>query len=307
MSQIIKKVKIITELTEAQEYIDNIREPFLLRNYDIGPCVEKWTIEYLKEVVGSKEVKIHVSSVSDMNFIKKNFIYRSLPFNELIKRASNESNSEFFICEKERYYLRSLGSDERKDVSDIKKQFPQLSDDIRFPSLFEPEKFFSSVFRISSSNIRLWTHYDIMDNFLIQVTGVKKVLLYPPSDVDFMYMNGDKSEVIDVDNPDLNEFPLFANTTRYEADLFVGDVIFIPALWFHNVITQSFSIGVNVFWKHLNESLYEKNDIYGNKDLLPAAKSMDLTKRSVNEIKKLPPVYRDFYLRRMIQILKENI
>ena len=34
-------------------------------------------------------------------------------------------------------------------------------------------------------------------------------------------------------------------------------------MWFHNVVTEEFSIGVNVFWKHLDEQLYEKKDVYG--------------------------------------------
>ena len=43
--------------------------------------------------------------------------------------------------------------------------------------------------------------------------------------------------MIDIDNPDLSEFPRFAEVTRYEAFLEPGDVLFIPALWFHNVIS----------------------------------------------------------------------
>ncbi len=80
----------------------------------------------------------------------------------MIERASGQSElSDFFLSKNEKYYLRSLGDDERKDVADIKKQFPQMADDINFPSLFDQEKFFSSVFRISSSGLRLWTHYDV--------------------------------------------------------------------------------------------------------------------------------------------------
>ena len=50
-------------------------------------------------------------------------------------------------------------------------------------------------------------------------------------------ISGDKSSVIDIDNPDLTEFPRFAEVTRYECFLEPGDVLFIPALWFHNVIS----------------------------------------------------------------------
>ena len=61
----------------------------------------------------------------------------------------------------EKYYLRSLGEDARKDIADIHKSFPQLSKDIIFPDVFDKQKFFSSVFRIGSKGIRLWTHYDV--------------------------------------------------------------------------------------------------------------------------------------------------
>lgn len=39
---------------------------------------------------------------------------------------------------------------------------------------------------------------------------------------------GDKSLVLDVDQPDLKKFPLFGKATRYEATLSSGDVLFIP-------------------------------------------------------------------------------
>jgi hypothetical protein len=48
-----------------------------------------------------------------------------------------------------------------QDVADIRKQFPLLEGDIKFPKFFREEQFFSSVFRISSPGLQLWTHYDV--------------------------------------------------------------------------------------------------------------------------------------------------
>lgn len=48
-----------------------------------------------------------------------------------------------------------------QDVADIRKQFPLLEGDIKFPKFFKDEQFFSSVFRISSPGLQLWTHYDV--------------------------------------------------------------------------------------------------------------------------------------------------
>lgn len=69
-----------------------------------------------------------------------------------------------------------------------------------------------------------------MDNVLIQVKGQKRVILFPPSEVDNLYMTGDKSLVTDVDSPDLEKFPLFAKAVRYECELMPGDGIFIPGI-----------------------------------------------------------------------------
>ena len=79
------------------------------------------------------------------------------------------------------------------------------------------------------------------------------------------------------------------------------------ALWLHNIITCSFSIGVNIFWKHLGEEFYDKKDIYGNKDLTYALKAIQFADKSIKELNHLPEYYRDFYTKRLIQMLKESL
>ncbi len=78
-------------------------------------------------------------------------------------------------------------------------------------------------------------------------------------------------------------------------------------MWLHNVITLSFSIGVNIFWKHLSEEFYDKKDIYGNKDLTYALKAILFTEKSIKELNQLPDYYKDFYTKRLIQMLYDNL
>ncbi|XP_072275243.1 tRNA wybutosine-synthesizing protein 5 [Pyxicephalus adspersus] len=186
------------------------------------------------------------------------------------------------------------------DIADISKQFPELAADIKIPEFFEKHQFFSSVFRISSPGLQLWTHYDVMDNLLIQVTGRKRVVLYSPRDAQFLYLSGDKSEVLDVDNPDLAKYPLFSQARRYECTLEAGDVLFIPALWFHNTVAEEFGVGVNVFWKHLPSECYDKTDTYGNKDPTAASRAVQILDRALKTLDELPEEYRDFYARKMV-------
>lgn len=48
-----------------------------------------------------------------------------------------------------------------QEPADLSKQFPDLAEDFHVPRFFAPDQFFSSVFRISSCGLQLWTHYDV--------------------------------------------------------------------------------------------------------------------------------------------------
>ncbi|XP_068926232.1 tRNA wybutosine-synthesizing protein 5 isoform X4 [Petaurus breviceps papuanus] len=291
-----------------EEFLQRIypqRKPVVLKGIDLGTCTTKWTADYISQVGGTKEVKIHVSTVPQMDFIKLCLLtglYTGL-------QKTSTRNSLFqrgCLFKEEKYYLRSLGEDPRKDVADIRKQFPLLEGDIKIPEFFEKEQFFSSVFRISSPGLQLWTHYDVMDNFLIQVTGKKRVVLFSPRDAQYLYLSGTKSEVLNLDNPDLNKYPLFFKARRFECVLEAGDVLFIPALWFHNVISEEFGVGVNVFWKHLSSECYDKTDTYGNKDPTAASRAMQILDRALKTLDDLPEEYRDFYARRMVLRIQDK-
>ncbi|KAB1279002.1 tRNA wybutosine-synthesizing protein 5 [Camelus dromedarius] len=148
----------------------------------------------------------------------------------------------------------------------------------------------------------------VMDNFLIQVTGKKRVVLFSPRDAQYLYLSGTKSEVLNIDNPDLAKYPLFSKARWYECSLKAGDVLFIPGktLWFHNVISEEFGVGVNVFWKHLPSECYDKTDTYGNKDPTAASRAAQILDRALKTLAELPEEYRDFYARRMVLHIQDK-
>ena len=63
-------------------------------------------------------------------------------------------------CQGEKYYLRSLSDNPRKEAANLRRDFPQLADDILFP-FYSDDTFFSSVLRVASEGLQLWTHYDV--------------------------------------------------------------------------------------------------------------------------------------------------
>merc|ERR1711974_113490 len=198
------------------------------------------------------------------------------------------------------YYLRWTGEDPRGQVqADFHQDFPRLADDFQLDeaALFPPDKFFSSVLRISSPGVRVWTHYDVMDNIYVQIKGDKDVVMWAPEEALNLYLDGDKSKVIDFKDPDLDlNFPKFSSAKKYVGQVNPADILYIPALWFHNMKALDAGIAINLFWKNLeDDALYDKKDPYGNRDLVPAAKAMRMLDNVWHQLDQLPDTYRDFY------------
>lgn len=69
----------------------------MLKGMELGPCTTKWTVDYLSQAAGSKEVKIHVSAVPQMDFLSKNFVYRYFHPKSLVFRGRCLSLSEAIV------------------------------------------------------------------------------------------------------------------------------------------------------------------------------------------------------------------
>lgn len=206
----------------------------------------------------------------------------------------------------ETYYLRSLGEDKRRSPACIFRDFPGIGKDVQLKDYFDFSTYFSSVLRVSSSGLKLFTHYDVMHNLYLQVVGRKRVVLWPPSAALNLYLEGDKSQVVDIDTFDPDRFPLFPKARRLEVTLEPGDILFIPALWFHHTTALEYSVAVNVFWQELDKQLYDPKDTYGNKDHVPAARAMQMLGNVLKQLEILPKTYRDFYGRKLIQKIQQQ-
>lgn len=238
-------------------------KPYLLSGLDIGPCTKLWTTRYLKEQVGNdKPTIIHSATSPYLSFHTKNFEYSTVPFGQLLDSAVSGAH----------VYLRALSTVQpSKTPSSLTTDYPGLCDDFTVPEVlsFANKHRHSSVLRISGDT-SMWLHYDVMSNILCQVTGSKRVLLFPPWDVSHLsFAPGETTSRIDVfrTRPDT-----FAECSPLEAVLNEGDVLFIPACWPHATAPveqdAGLTVAVNVFFKSLDDKHYAAGrDVYGNRDL----------------------------------------
>ncbi|KAL4425057.1 hypothetical protein ABPG77_001835 [Micractinium sp. CCAP 211/92] len=96
-------------------------------------------------------------------------------------------------------------------------------------------------------------HTDPHPNLLCQAVGRKYVRLYPPSATPAMYPHAEgmhtNSGRVDVDCPDLQRFPLFGDAAFQDCVLEAGQMLFIPAGWWHYVKSTTVSFSVSYWWR----------------------------------------------------------
>lgn len=289
-------------------WCENVRKPFIVRNNSFGSSLDKWKDpNYLKEKCGEKLVSVHKCNERYFDFVKKNYSFIVQPFSELIENTLQQNDND-----STRYYLRSLGDNPRKDPSDIYQSFPEILGDFSLPEWFPynfpmDPKYFSSVFRIGSKDMQLWTHYDMMDNILCHMYGTKHVTLWNPNLAHRMYLHGSTSEVIHIDTENVDKYPLFPYNQSISCTLQPGDLLYIPSLWFHNIHAENPCISINLFWKDLPDEFYEKKDLFGNKDLPVGCDATKLAEEISEKLQSVPSYYRDFYARLAISSIVKHL
>jgi tRNA wybutosine-synthesizing protein 4 len=146
-----------------------------------------------------------------------------------------------------------------------------------------------------------------MANVYCQIRGSKRMLLFPPSDVEHLsFAPGASSSSIDVFSA--LESPALARTHPYEVIVSPGDVLYLPPLWLHTATpTSDLSVAVNVFFRDLDTGYSLGRDVYGNRDYAAYEKGRQEVVKIANNFQKLPSQAREFYLSRLADELRQNI
>ncbi|KAF4445976.1 leucine carboxyl methyltransferase 2 [Fusarium austroafricanum] len=314
----IAKVKLQSN-SDFEKLVEN-RKPAVIEGLDLGGCVEKWNPDYMVEHVGATkevcraqspspdasanqhhQIVVHQcqTSTGKMDFNSKNFRYVTETFSGFMAKAARG----------EALYLRALSEAKPTETpANLEDDFPALANDFRLPeelSLIK-DRMFSSVLRVSG-RANMWLHYDVMANVYTQIQGSKRMVLLPPTDVNHLgFAPGASSSSLDILSA-LDKQQL-ASTKPYETILNPGDLLYIPAMWFHTASpTTDFSVAVNVFFRDLDCGYSPGRDVYGNRDLAAYEKGRQDISRIVKSFDRVPSEIRQFYLTRLAnELLHEH-
>jgi histone arginine demethylase JMJD6 len=111
-------------------------------------------------------------------------------------------------------------------------------------------------------------HWDSMGThaFLLQVYGLKQYWAWPPSEDATLYPRRDApnlSDIPDVEQPDLEKYPLFNRARTSTFVLKARELLFVPARWWHTakILSPSITVSFNVLnrsnWNQFKTVLLE--------------------------------------------------
>jgi Cupin-like domain len=201
----------------------------LMKNWEAST---KWTLDFFKSEYGSVKVEVMDVQLDDINRTS----VTSMIMADYIDYMSASNRNQLL-------YLANF----------ILDKYPELYKNyevpVYFPDLLQklPKELrgkyglnLSWLF-IGPKGASVGLHNDVLDTsaWLALISGRKRFVFFTPDQEDFLY-----DGKVNVFNPDLEKFPLYAKAKPVEVILEPGEVIYTPSKWWHQVENLEDSIAV---------------------------------------------------------------
>lgn len=140
-------------------------------------------------------------------------------------------------------------------------EFPGLTDYYQIPEYCHPDRTLDVVLWLGPAKTMLAFHkdnrhpYDWINNIFVQIRGRKQVVLASPEQDAFMYQRireGSDYWYSYIEDPyqvDHSKFPLFSQATLLQTVVHPGEILFIPANYWHWVYALDKSISMSFWWR----------------------------------------------------------
>ena len=225
-----------------------------------------WTLESLRERVGETTVHVRKNTQCDdyrlgrkyevvqMQF--KTYVNRILAHDPDRRRAKGDQckANGALATPSERKSSQDSINNFYLAVQNVKHIFPDLESDISPLPEYIGKLHMGPFMWIAPDEHYEYTHFDPDDGMLCLISGEKTVRLYHWNYLEHLYPNplGSKGRTIqatvNIDSPDLKAHPLFSQAVCEYGTLTDGDMLFIPAFYWHQVSSAPKTISINAFY-----------------------------------------------------------
>jgi hypothetical protein len=237
----LKPIDIVDDITQ-EEFIEKYlkpRKPVVIKNMaKKWPAYQKWTMEYMKEVVGDVEVPLYDSSKAD-------------PAAPINSSAAKMKFSDYIDL------IQREPTDLRIFLFDPIKFAPKLLEDYLSPKELMGgflDKYPNMFFGGKGSVTFLHFDIDMAHIFHTHFNGRKHILLFDYKWRERLYQIPYATyalEDYDIEHPDFTKFPALDGVEGIECFLEHGDTLFMPTGWWHwmKYLDGSFSISLRAWDK----------------------------------------------------------
>lgn len=139
----------------------------------------------------------------------------------------------------------------------VRRHLPGLLPSIPVPVLDMERETLISLWL--GNRTRTAAHWDLPQNLACVVAGRRRFTLFPTEQIANLYVGpldftlaGQPISLVDIDAPDLERFPRFAEAldAAQTAELGAGDALYIPSLWWHAVQSvDELGAMINFWWR----------------------------------------------------------
>jgi hypothetical protein len=208
------------------------------------PALARWTPEYLKAVVGDRQIEFQGERDHDKLFeMHKDAHRREAPFGHFIDRivrpgAGNDAYITAYNSKRNAEALSALNG----DLGFLDRFLDRHANGARGMMWIGPAGTVTSL------------HHDLTNNFIAQIVGRKRVKLVPAAEVGKLYNRRHVcSEIPDLEDPgvDVARHPRLTGLSFYDVLLEPGEILFMPFGWWHQVKSLDFSVTItftNFLW-----------------------------------------------------------
>jgi hypothetical protein len=197
-----------------------------------------WSARYFLGVLGAKKVPILKTNTGFLSYERDAV---DMPFEEFYAKSFGEDRST------DAYYYFKNPVRLLPDGHDDSDLLPELGPYIR-----------RSLLRnlwMSSTGLTVGLHFDAAENLNFQLRGEKIFMLYPPGVQGFypLPMFSQTAHISGVfrdgPTPDLKQFPRFDTSKGLAVRVQEGDILYLPAYWWHQVESLgSENVNLNFWW-----------------------------------------------------------
>lgn len=215
-------------------------------------AIKKWDVAALSKILGKSEIFLSQSSCNkhpdfttseDVRKSQKTLCMTIDEYFEHILSAPENEVSKIALNRAIFKHGDKVSYDHHIDISDIENDF-------HIPNLLDNHDLEVGVFWMQGKGHQSWLHIDQFENLFVQVKGRKKVYLMPPTECSNVYYTRKNMGYceLDVFDPDYEKFPNFSKASVYEFIIEPGELLYIPAFWFHAIESlDQINVSVN-FW-----------------------------------------------------------